>query len=548
MNIQNLPEENTLQNKQNKKLTSTEVIKAIVDKKLSSLSFTAEDFYQHSMQDILCFACRFGSFDDVRFLVERGFTFYDIGTFHFYKRLPEAYVCLLQASRNLSFLFLSGLNDLILSSVLSGTVMMNSATIRKDIVIYLLKNKERVDFDPSTLLLEAILFGDMDIYKILKSHEICLSSDDLAVFSRILSNDQFVLYLSNLLTEDFYALFDLIVKEFPKDKKHFSLCCSKKLVEYNQKIFGTPRGFRLLVSYFRLAGVSRLTVLKKIIDLGRFDLLEIAGDCKLLNHRRDRLAVLEYAQNANNIEAVAWLLDFTNSHIDLAAEQRAIDRAAFRCMPTNPNSVTVLRKTWGFKYLNDNEVVLTSYKGNDIDVVVPESLGKRSVTNIGPCFLCSGRGYRSQYGPVRNIVSIKLPSTLKYISSFAFGGCESLTSVILPDSLETIDSEAFYGCDNIAVLSIPGSVKNMHNPGCMFFCKDFILDEGIETLEVCGWRSFKPKDYNMNIYLPKTFKSFHWSSDVDLKDFVSNPCTFWVYEGSEAEHLCKDLNLSYNYR
>ena len=73
-------------------------------------------------------------------------------------------------------------------------------------------------------------------------------------------------------------------------------------------------------------------------------------------------------------------------------------------------------------------------EGAEITVVVfDESLNKI------PCFLPKAR----------NVISVKLPSTLTAIGSWAFTGWESLRTIILPDSVTSIGYEAFDECESL---------------------------------------------------------------------------------------------------
>lgn len=58
----------------------------------------------------------------------------------------------------------------------------------------------------------------------------------------------------------------------------------------------------------------------------------------------------------------------------------------------------------------------------------------------------------------RNLASITIPQSVRYIWNSAFRGCESLVSVTLPDGIEEIHQHAFSGCSSLLSISIPESV------------------------------------------------------------------------------------------
>lgn len=127
----------------------------------------------------------------------------------------------------------------------------------------------------------------------------------------------------------------------------------------------------------------------------------------------------------------------------------------------------------GFSYyITDEETaVFTAYRGEEIDLVIPDTLGGYPVTDI------SGSGVM-EWG--KNVKSITLPSTtvnihwgafsglsveeinlnegLKVIGENAFGGCTELKSIVLPQSLESIGKGAFELCSKLKSINIPEKV------------------------------------------------------------------------------------------
>ena len=72
------------------------------------------------------------------------------------------------------------------------------------------------------------------------------------------------------------------------------------------------------------------------------------------------------------------------------------------------------------------------------------------ITSIGRAFYnCSG------------LTSIKIPSSVTSIGSFAFSDCSGLTSIDIPSSVTSIDSYAFQNCSSLTSISIPDSVTSI---------------------------------------------------------------------------------------
>ncbi len=60
-----------------------------------------------------------------------------------------------------------------------------------------------------------------------------------------------------------------------------------------------------------------------------------------------------------------------------------------------------------------------------------------------------------------SIISIELPSTVKFIYEAAFSWCESLTSITIPGSVTSIGDYAFSGCSSLTSITIPDSVTSI---------------------------------------------------------------------------------------
>lgn len=103
--------------------------------------------------------------------------------------------------------------------------------------------------------------------------------------------------------------------------------------------------------------------------------------------------------------------------------------------------------------------ILKEYKGEDLHVVVPESVTNIDLETFGGSF---GR---------RDIVSIKLPQSIKGLDGVdreeiaaywgMFLGCSKLEQVELPEGLEEIGISAFYNCKSLKKINIPASVKKI---------------------------------------------------------------------------------------
>ena len=76
-------------------------------------------------------------------------------------------------------------------------------------------------------------------------------------------------------------------------------------------------------------------------------------------------------------------------------------------------TIAEYKKVFSWKPYGEGSIMITSYKGNETEVVIPSIIGKKSVKSIG---------------------------------DNAFMDCCSLRNIVLPKSLKTIGRKAFWGC------------------------------------------------------------------------------------------------------
>ncbi len=106
----------------------------------------------------------------------------------------------------------------------------------------------------------------------------------------------------------------------------------------------------------------------------------------------------------------------------------------------------------GFGYLVENDnVAITSYKGDNKEIVIPSQIDGYDVTNIG----------NFAFDSCDTLTSVTIPNSVKTIGAYAFSWCDALKSVIIPNSVTNIESFAFWCCEALSSLEIPNSVINI---------------------------------------------------------------------------------------
>lgn len=104
----------------------------------------------------------------------------------------------------------------------------------------------------------------------------------------------------------------------------------------------------------------------------------------------------------------------------------------------------------GYTYvINNSQVTITSYDGEDEEVEIPSEINGYKVTTIG----------ESAFKRNENIKKITLPSTIKTLQAYSFASCFNLEEIILNEGLEKIDRSAFSYCEKMTSIQLPESLE-----------------------------------------------------------------------------------------
>lgn len=247
-------------------------------------------------------------------------------------------------------------------------------------------------------------------------------------------------------------------------KKNALICFSKRYKEYNELVFKT------YVSYLKKQKAKALEYVKESNDLLSFCLNNNIFE----NYETEEL-ILYFGKN-NNVEALSYLVEYHSSlnHGDKNLELNT---------KSNEND-------WKYKKIADNEAVLISYCGNDLNVKVPGFIKGMPVKMIGEyCFSPKKKGISSEAKDIRkNIESIEIEEGIEEIKGNAFDSCIKLKNLMLPNSLKHLDY-CLDNCKSLKILNIKNStipidsyvsMDGLTIKTCTFF--DYL--ESLEEIEV----------------------------------------------------------------
>lgn len=133
-------------------------------------------------------------------------------------------------------------------------------------------------------------------------------------------------------------------------------------------------------------------------------------------------------------------LQSLESELKLIRDQ--LDSSAPETDPPAPES-----EYFGFGYVSDGkEITVTSYKGENLDVVIPATIGGLPVTSIADSAFEGS-----------TIRSVSIPETVESIGWFAFRSCGSLSRAVIPRTVSVIGYDTFSACPKLTVYSADGS-------------------------------------------------------------------------------------------
>ena len=156
------------------------------------------------------------------------------------------------------------------------------------------------------------------------------------------------------------------------------------------------------------------------------------------------------------------------------------------------------------------KAIITGYNGTAEELVIPSTLGEKTVVEIGD----------SVFDANQSLKKVIIPEGIIKIGDCAFYHCESLERIDIPVSVTNIEGGAFTGCSSLKRVFIRGTVSaikyNTFN-GCMSL-------EAVSfptSLDTIGEDAFKNCVSLKNIYYPSTVGDYN---DIDISE--TNSCLF----------------------
>lgn len=226
------------------------------------------------------------------------------------------------------------------------------------------------------------------------------------------------------------------------------------------------------------AKINQKKAMELAVDKNFIASLEIMAQAGWLSTTAKREKLIEFARTNKKKDALAWLMDFKNRTVDVQAEAAKEEAKLIKELTEDPNSVSALKKVWSYKKLDDGTLIITSYKGDAIDVEVPAVIGKAPVTVIGEdSFSASGgNGRIKNQAERKKIKSITIPEGVVEIQKYAFWDLDELEKLTLPSTVKKIGTALAGDCKKLKEVNIPTGAK-LVGDGILFIRCDKLHDK-----------------------------------------------------------------------
>ena len=128
--------------------------------------------------------------------------------------------------------------------------------------------------------------------------------------------------------------------------------------------------------------------------------------------------------------------------------------AALACLLAGVSAAET-KTAWNytFEVQEDGTAVITEYRGNDQELVIPADLDGYPVVGIAD----------SVFELKRTLTSVEIPSGVVHIGSKAFSSCDSIEKVSLPKTLKSLGSRAFSNCKSLHSIELPAGLETIGN-------------------------------------------------------------------------------------
>lgn len=210
-------------------------------------------------------------------------------------------------------------------------------------------------------------------------------------------------------------------------------------------------------AYTKYVARAAKDAMKECIMTDDMDLLELLKDIGAIKPQHLE-ELIEFANQHQKTEFVAWLMDY--QHANPAKVKKKKDELSLDAEPKPKNAKIIdktsdayMKKVWGVTTDYRGRNLITSYKGEDTEIIFPNEVAGKKISGIA--------SRRTAPAIYPNLTSVVIPEGYEEIGGSAFAGCKALKRVILPNSVETIGDQAFMECVSLERIILPTKLWNI---------------------------------------------------------------------------------------
>ena len=299
----------------------------------------------------------------------------------------------------------------------------------------------------------------------------------------------------------------------------FFACMDVEQIKFSESFFYSwPSTFesrfcsKILFDFFvdktnMVEKVKKWDLLYALVDQNNVEGIRYVLTQQWIRQPREIKLLLSYAMKKENV--TQELNDYILGIQTFIHEEESKNTSKKSLKDDKPLSVAEMKKVWGYKKQKDGTLIITSYKGDETNVIIPSVIGRGTVTAIdthafdtkAPRITEVLKNSRQEIafveipGTIKNIpdrmfyayyydvhaneekfphASLKtviLHDGIKKIGSSAFGYCTGLESIEIPNSVRKIDDHAFYNCRKLKKIKLPNKKRILSDYvfyGCAF--------------------------------------------------------------------------------
>lgn len=197
--------------------------------------------------------------------------------------------------------------------------------------------------------------------------------------------------------------------------------------------------------------------------------------------------------NGNNGQQTIDITESISNNSGWYALDTDADKSEVQWFDYSENYSLDATPVYSYELLQNENVKITKYQGIMSDVIIPDTIDGKRVTEIG-----------SNAFAGKSVKSVRIPDSVSILGCGAFVNCKGLTSVYLPKDVETgkyAGNHAypgpFYGCEALRNVEFADGFSKLSN-ALFQYCgiQEITLPNSLRTI---GWKTFSSCEELRNI-------------------------------------------------